>query len=89
MSEYPEDVIRIAKEALGEQWCAELGGTRGWLLRRDWIAEAIMAERKRCVEICEAEREWGGGVADAQDRIAAGQGPRQIPGWNCDYEDAG
>jgi len=54
MSEYPEDVIRVAKEALGEQWCAELGGTRGWLLRRDRIAEAIMAERERCAKAVEA-----------------------------------
>lgn len=57
MKDIPEDVIRIAKEALGEQWCAELGGTRGWLLRRDCIARAIMAERERCANIANAEAE--------------------------------
>lgn len=54
MAEYPDDVIRIAKEALGETWSAELGGTKGWLLRRDAIAEAIMAERRRpVIVVCE------------------------------------
>lgn len=47
------------------------------------IAKAIYAERLRCAEICAAEREWGGNVEDAQDRIENGIEPRQIEGWNC------
>jgi hypothetical protein len=42
----PDDVLRAAKEALGEAWTSELGGTRGWLLRRDAIARAILADRE-------------------------------------------
>lgn len=51
------------------------------------IKLAIEQERMRCIEICSAEREWGGNVEDAQIRIAGGDQPRQIPGWNCNYED--
>lgn len=50
---------------------------------------AIERERSRCVEICEAEREWGGTVEEAQERISSGAKPRQIPGWNCPYDEEG
>jgi len=82
MSEYPEDVMKAANEVV-TKW--KTGGTSVGLM--PLIASALMAERKRGVEICEAEREWGGTISDVQDRIASGQGPRRIPGWNCEYED--
>lgn len=46
MGNMPYDIIDAARLALGEAWCGELGGTRGWLRRRDLIAEAILAERE-------------------------------------------
>lgn len=108
MSEYPEDVMKAARDAsllciggmcstyrhdyglLPENERKALYVTMSQLAYHDVapvIARAIMAERKRGVEICEAEREWGGIIRDVQDRIASGQGPRQIPGWNCEYKD--
>lgn len=70
---FPEDAMKTANGVVTE-W--KTGDTSAGLV--PLIAAAIMAERKRCVDICEAEREWGGTIPDAQDRIASGQGPREI-----------
>jgi hypothetical protein len=47
MTEIPDRILREAKEALGEEWTIALGGTRGWLMRRDAIASALLAAEKR------------------------------------------
>lgn len=81
MTAIPDDIMKAAREAvmplLG--WESPDGART--------IARAIMAERMRAVEICSAEREWGGTIADVQTRIETGQQARQIPGWNCEYGD--
>ncbi len=51
------------------------------------LCTAILNERKRCVAICEAEREWGGNIQDSQERIETGQPPRPIEGWNVPYQE--
>lgn len=54
----------------------------------DFVAEALAAERQRCLDICAAEREWGDfHPDDVTKRIEKGLGERQIPGWNCMGED--
>lgn len=53
-----------------------------------WFVNAMMAERHRVQEIISAEREWGGDLPDAAERIDSGDGPRLVSGWNADYNDA-
>ena len=48
MTDIPADIERAARDALGEKWSAELGGTKGWIARRNSIARAILAEREAC-----------------------------------------
>lgn len=50
---------------------------------RQAISYAILAERRRCHNIIDAECEWGGDLREAQRKIDAGEGPRRIPGWNA------
>ena len=53
-----------------------------------FVAEALAAERQRCLDICAAEREWGDfHPDDVTTRIENGSDARQIPGWNCPSED--
>lgn len=85
MIEIPDDVWGKAKIE-----CDAAGVTRHSDARDicEYVAAfSIIRERKRCAEICEAEREWGGNIMDAQERIEAGDSPRPIPGWNVPYEE--
>lgn len=50
---------------------------------REHIAEAIQAERNRCLSIIDAECEWGGDLRAAEARIHTGKIARAIPGYNC------
>ena len=61
---YPNDIIAAERDALGTVWTSELGGTRGWLRRRDWIAAAILAERERCATLIERRP---GDIPDRQE----------------------
>lgn len=72
MVEIPEDVLRAATEALGKTWCASLGGSQGWAIRRDAIAIAILAERQRCADVCRRIGKNGGndGYYDWPSRCA-------------------
>ncbi len=78
MTDFPKDVWLSAIAALNGH---------GEIRIFEVIAEAILAERERCTEICAAEREWGGNVEDAQTRIEKGEPPRKIEGWNAPYEE--
>lgn len=85
MIEIPDDVWARAKFE-----CDAAGVTLGSDARDicEYVAAfSIINERNRSVQVCEAEREWGGNIADAQERIEKGSEPRQIPGWNAPYEE--
>lgn len=46
----------------------------------------IMGERRRCLNIIDAEREWAGDLQEVRSKIANGRGPRRIPGYNAPSE---
>lgn len=77
MTEIPEDIMKAANSVV-VAW--KEGGTQCGL--STLIVKAILAERERCVSICEAEREWEGDISEAQQRIERGEQPRRLAGWN-------
>lgn len=81
MSKFPQDIMAKAITLSDE---ISFGGYEVNALA---IAAALMAERDRCALICYAEREWGGELIEATERIEKGMEPRRIPGWNCPSED--
>lgn len=85
-----EAAIR-AVDAAREDMLLAKASDNTYLLRKVAISVvhgALLAERQRCISICDAEREWGDfHPDDVTGRIQRGDGPRQIPGWNCPYED--
>lgn len=82
MSEIPEDIKEAARSAAdAQEGYYKYGGTL------ETIEKAIWSERQRAIDICSAEREWGGNIRDAQERIEKGEKPRQIEGWNFPYEE--
>lgn len=84
MRAIPEDIMRKAKATFSKIMATYKIDADYPLL----IAEALSAERQRCLDICAAEREWGDfHPDDVTKRIENGSGARQIPGWNCPSED--
>lgn len=53
---------------------------------REMVEMGIMAERRRCRNIIDAEAEWGGDIREAERKINSGEGPRRIPGYNAPSE---
>lgn len=54
---------------------------------RQMVEMGIMAERRRCLNIIDAEGEWGGDLREAERKIDKGEGPRRIPGYNAPSSD--
>lgn len=95
MTDIPDDILEAAKAFLVEAVKDVRTGTAIKMSMfgpdkqafEQAISRAILAERQRCVLICDAEREWGDfHPDDVTDRIQKGKSPRQVEGWNCPYE---
>ena len=81
----PEDVWKTAIRC-AEVVCRNLPENYGDMtIEIRAIARAVLAERERCMNIIDAEAEWGGDIREAERKISAGEAPRRIPGYNADY----
>lgn len=88
MTDYPEDIMKTAETEAASWYGGNEPNAASFLGVKMRFAAAIMTERNRCLNVCAAEREWGDfHPDDVMTRIETGSGPRQIQGWNCEYED--
>jgi len=85
MNGIPEDIMKMAYDAIkGSLPFFPSDQDR----LRDSVADILLAERLRCLNICAAEREYGDfHPDDVMTRIETGSEPRQIEGWNCEFSE--
>lgn len=77
----PDDLWRYAGSVVGPP---DMYISRNVLqLVKARVALSLVSERQRCVEIIEAEMEWGFDAQDAQRMIEDGSEPRYISGWSA------
>jgi len=80
MSEAPDDIQRAAEAAWNILPVSHVEAMRDPITSA--IANMIIAERRRCLKVLAADKEWGADFDEAMDRIRTGGEPRYIPGWS-------
>ncbi len=81
MSEIPNDIRRAADAAWSVMPISHMDVMREPITLV--VANALLAERRRCLKILAADKEWGADFDEAMDRIRTGNEPRYIPGWSA------